>query len=350
MINPMDLSNGQNRRFVVNAPVLGALLVLVGCLAPPALTRQSTPSAPQHQGNTRAPGPRVHALQITVLSTMLADAGIGEWGFAALIDVDGHRILFDTGAHPDTVRMNAQELGIDLSGVEDVVLSHFHSDHTAGLVTLRQTLAGRSPAALSRAHVGQGFFWSRPDTRGELNQMIAERSRYEAIGGTFIEEAELRQLHPGVWLTGAVPRVHPERNWGPAGKVRTPNGISEDFIPEDLSLVVDTDEGLVVVSGCGHAGIINTLEFAQARIRRAPIYAAVGGFHLFELDDARLNWTADHLRRLGVVNLLGGHCTGIEAVYRIRQRSRLTRKSCVVSAVGSSFTLGKGIDPKDVAR
>src|SRR5262252_10103996 len=88
---------------------------------------------------------RVSALKITVLSTMLADAGIGEWGFAALVEVDGKRILFDTGARPRTVLENARELGIDLSNITDVVLSHNHGDHTGGLLTLRRELAKQNP-------------------------------------------------------------------------------------------------------------------------------------------------------------------------------------------------------------
>src|ERR1700761_5984002 len=75
----------------------------------------------------------VKALKVTVLSTMLADDGIGEWGFAALVEADGRRILVDTGARPDTVLINARELGIDLSHVPTVVLTHFHDDHIGGL-------------------------------------------------------------------------------------------------------------------------------------------------------------------------------------------------------------------------
>lgn len=180
--------------------------------------------------------------------------------------------------------------------------------------------------------------------------MIAERARYEGTGAKFVDTPELRELYPGVWLTGAVPRVHPERNYGPPRKLQSPQGMTDDTLPEDLSLVVDTNAGLVVISGCGHAGIVNTLEFAEGRVRRAPVHAVIGGFHLFELDDARLDWTADQLRRLNVMNLIGAHCTGIEAVYRIRERAGLTRKTCVVGAVGSSFTLGKGIDPRGLAK
>src|SRR5205814_7697770 len=92
---------------------------------------------------------RVGSLRILVLSTMLADEGVGEWGFAALVEVDGHRILFDTGARPNTVLENARELKVDLAGVPEVVLSHNHSDHTGGLLTLRRDVKARDEAALT---------------------------------------------------------------------------------------------------------------------------------------------------------------------------------------------------------
>jgi 7,8-dihydropterin-6-yl-methyl-4-(beta-D-ribofuranosyl)aminobenzene 5'-phosphate synthase len=114
--------------------------------------------------------------------------------------------------------------------------------------------------------------------------------------------------------------------------------------------VFDTDRGLVILAGCGHAGIVNTIEYARKAVRDAPIHAIVGGLHLYALDDERLNWTADQLKANGLENLLGAHCTGIEAVYRIRQRAGLDRKAAVVGAVGSSFVLGTGIDPRDLAQ
>ena len=84
---------------------------------------------------------KVRSARITILSTMLADTkGVGEWGFAALVEADGHRLLFDTGARPDTVLVNARELGVDLTAVTEVILSHHHRDHTGGLLTLRRAL------------------------------------------------------------------------------------------------------------------------------------------------------------------------------------------------------------------
>jgi 7,8-dihydropterin-6-yl-methyl-4-(beta-D-ribofuranosyl)aminobenzene 5'-phosphate synthase len=95
---------------------------------------------------------------------------------------------------------------------------------------------------------------------------------------------------------------------------------------------------------------VNTAEYARKRVREAPIHAVVGGAHLFALSDERLDWTADRLRAFGLFHLLGAHCTGLEAVYRLRARAALTRATAVVAAVGSSFELGKGIDPLNLAR
>jgi 7,8-dihydropterin-6-yl-methyl-4-(beta-D-ribofuranosyl)aminobenzene 5'-phosphate synthase len=295
--------------------------------------------------------PRVHALRIQILSTMLSDEGIGEWGFGAIVDVDGHRILFDTGFHPTNVLDNARDLKVDLTSVPEVVLSHNHSDHTGGLLTLRRAVKDDHPDALRRVHVGRGLFWSRPAADGaERNLPLRERDSYAAAGLTFVEHDAPQQILPGVWLTGPVPRVHPERNWSGTGQVRSPRGLVEDNIPEDQSLVFDTDRGLVILAGCGHAGIVNTVDYARKIVRAAPVHAIVGGLHLFPLPDDRLDWTADQLKAAGIENLLGAHCTGIEAVYRIRQRAGLARASAVVGAVGSSFELGKGIDPRDLAR
>lgn len=317
-------------RFVVPAVLL--------VLAAPCLFGQS----PAHDA--------VQNLKITVLSTMLSDNGIGEWGFAALVETDGHRILVDTGAKPDTVLLNARELNLDLSDVREVVLTHNHDDHVGGLLTLRREFMKKNPAALSIVHVGKGIFYSRPKDGREENVMLALRKEYEATGGKFVEHDGPAELFPGAWLTGPIPRPYPERNWSVTGKVQTPSGLVEDNIPEDQSLVLNTNKGLVVVSGCGHAGIVNTLTFAEKQFPSTPVYALVGGFHLFAATDEQLDWTADKLKGFGVSYLIGAHCTGIEAVYRIRQKLDLPRHSAVVGAVGASFVLGEGIHPGRIAQ
>jgi 7,8-dihydropterin-6-yl-methyl-4-(beta-D-ribofuranosyl)aminobenzene 5'-phosphate synthase len=297
-------------------------------------------------------GYRVKSLKVTTLSTMLAEEGIGEWGFAALVEADGRRILFDTGMRPETVLQNARELGIDLSGVTDVILSHHHGDHTGGLVTLRRELSGKTPAALSRVHVAPGIFSSRrrPDQQGEVNPTIALKSEIEASGATFVEHRSAEEIYPGVWLTGPIPRPHPERNWGPPASLLTNGGLVADSIPEDMALIINTDRGMVVIVGCGHAGTINTVEYGRKILGPEPVYALIGGLHLFAATDSALAWTAGRLRQAKLSYLLGGHCTGIEAVYRIRELAALGRKRAVVAAVGSSFDARKGIDPLVLAQ
>ena len=244
---------------------------------------------------------------------------------------------------------------IDLAKVEQVILSHNHADHTGGLLKLRRELSAGTPSALSVAHVSKGIFLSRLEgPSGERNTMIATRKEYEAGGGKFIEHATAEQIFPGAWLTGPVPRKYPERNWTMGGKtreIRMPDGsLAEDTVPEDQSLVLDTDRGLVVITGCAHAGIINTLDYARQRVREAPAYAVIGGLHLFETADDRLAWTGAKLREFGLANLLGAHCTGIEAVYRLRQATGLERRNCLVGAVGATFDLDEGIKPGRIAR
>jgi 7,8-dihydropterin-6-yl-methyl-4-(beta-D-ribofuranosyl)aminobenzene 5'-phosphate synthase len=294
------------------------------------------------------------AVKVTVLSTMLAGdpwRGIGEWGFAALVEVDGRRLLVDAGQRAETVLRNAAELKIDLSDVTDLVLTHNHGDHTGGLITLRREMMKKHPKALSRAHVAKGIFDPRPGPGGaERNGLLPFKAEYESLGGQFVEHAGPVQLSPGVWLTGPVPRVHPERNWSAPGRVQSAAGLTEDTIPEDASVIVDTPDGLVLVSGCGHAGVVNLVEYARKAVRQAPVVAAVGGFHLFAASDETLAWTGGKLKEAGLRYLIGAHCTGLEAVYRLRALLGLPRDHAVVGAVGSSFTLGTGIAPMALAR
>ena len=221
---------------------------------------------------------------------------------------------------------------------------------------LRRELAKKNPAALSRVHVPKGIFYPRPGPDGrEGNGLLPLKGQYEATGGTFVEHAGPATLMPGVTMLGPVPRVHPERNFGsprggPVGRVQTPEGLVEDNVPEDTSLVIDTAEGLVLLSGCGHSGIINAMEYARKTVRTAPVYAAMGGFHLFAASDQTLAWTAAKLKEFGVRHLMGAHCTGIEAVYRLRQLVGLSRETAIVGAVGASYTHGKGFDPTALAQ
>jgi 7,8-dihydropterin-6-yl-methyl-4-(beta-D-ribofuranosyl)aminobenzene 5'-phosphate synthase len=298
-----------------------------------------------------AVGGQTRELKVTVLSTMLADAGIGEWGYAALVEADGKKFLFDTGASPDVVLKNAATLGIDLSVVEDVVVSHHHDDHTSGLLSLRRELLLKNPNAMSRVHVSGNIFTPRLKADGsDGNGLTPIRGPYEATGGRFILHEGPTELAPGVWFTGPVPRKFPETNWSDQGlRIHTSTGDTADNIPDDAALVFDTSDGLVILTGCGHAGIVNIATYAQTITAKKTVFAVIGGLHLFAKPDDVVDWTGAQLKRVGVKYLLAGHCTGIEATMRLRRVIGLDRHTAPVSSVGSSFTLHKGIYPGKLA-
>ena len=295
-----------------------------------------------------------HALKVTVLVTNLGGdpyEGDGEWGYSALVEVDGHKILYDTGLSADLVLRNAKALKIDLSDIEDVVLSHNHYDHVGGLMSLRREFSKINPRAISRVHVGAGIFEPRWSESGEdRNGLRLIRAEYLATGGAFVVHDKPTELFPGVWLTGPVPRTNDEKNWTPGLSLDTPQGRREDNVPEDSALLFNTGRGMIILTGCAHAGIVNITEYARRIIGNKPIVAMIGGLHLFSASDQTLAWTGAKLKSYGVLSLLAGHCTGIEATFRLRESLGLSRKTAVVSAVGSSFTLGQGIDPRRLAQ
>jgi 7,8-dihydropterin-6-yl-methyl-4-(beta-D-ribofuranosyl)aminobenzene 5'-phosphate synthase len=293
---------------------------------------------------------KVGKLKVTILSTMLADQGIGEWGFSALIEADGRKILFDTGARPETVLGNAKELGIDLSDVTEVFMSHGHTDHTGGLMTLRREFSKRNPNAFSIVHIGEGAFYPRPESSPYSQSLTQLKADFEKSGGKFIMYQKPTEIYPNVWITGPVPRTNDEKNWSGSGKVALPNGqVVADNVPEDQSMVFDTNEGLVIVSGCGHAGVVNTVEYARQMVT-APAATLIGGFHLFNLSDERLQWTAEKLKGYGLRTFVGAHCTGIDAVFYLKSKLDLEKHYAVVGAIGTTYELGKGITPGKLSK
>ena len=284
---------------------------------------------------------QIDDFKITILSTMLSDSYTGEWGFAALIEVDGDKILFDTGKREKTVIQNATELKIDLNNIENVFLSHNHQDHTGGLLSLKE----KYTSSFSKAHVGEGIFYSRPRKDGRDHYLFENKDKFKKAGIHFITYKTPTQILPKVWTTGYVPRVYNEKNWSKLGKIINEEGNKkEDTIPEDQSLFFDTKNGIVLVSGCGHAGLINTLEHVSNILPNRPIYKIIGGFHLLRLDDEKLEWTANKMKKLGVKYFVGAHCTGINPTYMIRNYMNATKDQVLVGSVGTYITQ-EGITP-----
>ncbi len=170
---------------------------------------------------------------------MLADLkGVGEWGFSALVETDSTRILFDVGGHPTTVRDNAAELKVDLSGIQAVVLSHNHYDHTAGLPVLRQKFAdGKTPIdRLHRARILPPRHRPCRHDAGRLPWPIRPR----------VGSSRWSENSPGLHrrlLTGPIPRKYPEKNYPHNRYIRTATSTQEDNVSEDMSMIIETPRG-----------------------------------------------------------------------------------------------------------
>lgn len=307
------------------------LLLLMGVAAGPLTAQQQN-----HE---------VKQLKITILSTMLAQQpGIGEWGFSALVEADSIKILFDAGGREKTVLENAKEMKIDLSTVPTLILSHSHDDHTVGWLPLRSAVSATAKNALAITHVAPGFFATRIMPNGTENSNRQKDSLlYVQTGARIVEHNYFQEIFPGIYLTGLVPRKYPEKNYTAGVKRKTAAGkVVEDDIPEDMSLVIRTDKGLVLLSGCGHSGIINSIEHVRSNLPKQSLLAAIGGFHLLQSSDEQIKWTADQLKASGIRYFMGAHCTGIEPVYQIRKWAGLKRGECIVGSVGATFDLDKG--------
>ena len=153
-------------------------------------------------------------IRITVLSTMVADYDyLGEWGFSALIESGGEKLLFDTGFRENTVLENAESLRVDLSAVEHVFRNHNHLDHTGGLIRLRESLMSINPKAMQYVHVGKGIFLERVSDGKNWNTFMGYKEKLLSLGVEFIYHESREEILPNICTSGLVPRYHNEKNW-----------------------------------------------------------------------------------------------------------------------------------------
>lgn len=283
---------------------------------------------------------QVSKLKVTVLSTMMTDlSGVGEWGFSALVEADSTRILFDAGLKPRTVIMNASELKLSLANIPSLVLSHNHTDHTGGVLALET--AYKDSGSFRRIYTGPGFFERDAVPVGLRKETDSVRLVKEGI--IFETVPAFRAIAPGIYLTGPTPRRFDEKNYPPGKKLKTSSGEIEDNIPEDMSMIIVVSQGLVVLSGCGHAGVINTVTQAMEHFPGKKVIAVIGGLHLLDTPESKIDWTAAQLKDAGVRYFVGAHCTGLNSVYQLRASMQLPKEQCRVGTVGMTFSPDKGI-------
>jgi 7,8-dihydropterin-6-yl-methyl-4-(beta-D-ribofuranosyl)aminobenzene 5'-phosphate synthase len=256
-------------------------------------------------------------MRITVLcdnSVGPIAGAIGEHGFAALLEpVGGEPLLFDTG-QGFALLHNARSMGKDLSRVRKVLLSHGHHDHAGGLMALLRD--GIEREVFAHETVFQPRYRVKDTGESYPIGMPHSREEYEAAGARFSLSADLREIAAGVMLTGGVPRVTPFEV-GDRGLFRDSSGKEVDTTPDDQSLVIDTAKGLVVLLGCCHAGIVNTLEHVSRMTGRRDFHAVVGGTHLGFCGNEQFEQTVAALKRVGIKKLAVSHCTGFAAAARL---------------------------------
>jgi 7,8-dihydropterin-6-yl-methyl-4-(beta-D-ribofuranosyl)aminobenzene 5'-phosphate synthase len=257
---------------------------------------------------------------------------LAEAGLSMLIETNGRRVLFDTG-YSDAFLANARNMGVDMDHLDWIALSHGHSDHTWGLgMLLRHYDMTESP---DRTRAG---LIAHPKALGakrhlgipELGSLIAE----EKLASFF----DLTLTADPVWLTdslvalGEIERITDFEKPEPLGERLEDGAFVPDDIPDDTALAYVSDTGLVVIAGCAHAGICNTVEQAKRVTGVDKVRAVLGGFHLQEAKPERLGPTADYLAALDLEGLWCCHCTDLAAKISLAAK-------CPVREVGSGMKL-----------
>lgn len=256
---------------------------------------------------------------------------LAEHGLAFHLQAVCRSLLFDTG-QSDLLLHNALKLRISLADTEAIVLSHGHSDHTGGIDAARKAAPKARlflhPAALSPKFAGN------PDGTGRpigMDAVSAEAIRH--AGEAVVWTAKPTEVLDGIFVTGEIPRPNTfEDTGGPF--FRDAAGAQPDPLLDDQALYFDTQEGLVVLFGCAHSGVVNTLEYVQHLTGGRPIHAILGGLHLLTASPERMEKTIAAFRRLDIQRLAPAHCTGLPA---LTQLWTTFPERCFSCAVGASW-------------
>jgi len=256
-------------------------------------------------------------VRITTLSENTANYGyLAEWGLSILVEVNETRILMDTGLSFSAVH-NAQLMGIDLSTIDCIVLSHGHADHTGGL---REVLKIRGEVeVIAHPNIWAAKHAQRNKEGVQYNGIPFLREELESRGARFKLVREPVHITKQVMTTGEIPMFSGYEEIENNLFVKETGKLYPDPLADDLALIIDTDFGLVVILGCAHRGIINTVRHAQNLTGKKLVYAVMGGTHLFRASEERLEKTIVDLKEIGLQRLGVSHCTGFRASARLAQ-------------------------------
>ena len=256
-------------------------------------------------------------VRITTLSENTANYGyLAEWGLSILVEVNETRILMDTGFSFSEV-YNAQLMGIDLSTIDCIVLSHGHADHTGGL---REVLKIKGEVeVIAHPDIWAAKHVQRNKEGIQYNGIPFLREELESRGARFNLVREPYHIAEHILTTGEISMLSNYEEIENNLFVKEAGMFRPDPLADDLALIIDIDFGLVVVLGCAHRGMINTLRHAKDLTGKELVYAAIGGTHLFRASEERMERTIADLKETGIQRIGVSHCTGFRASARLAQ-------------------------------
>ncbi len=260
------------------------------------------------------------------------DSGMwGEHGISYLIEKGNQRILFDTGTSWEILDHNLKKKKMTLDNVSHVVLSHGHYDHTGGLLWVLSQL--KMPTLVADPII----FNQKYSDRGEGKELVEigipfTREQIEEKAN-LLRSAEPVEIMESVIVTGRIPRITSFEKAPQSMLVEIDGEKQPDTILDDRSIVLQTEKGLVLLTGCCHAGIINTLFEIRSRFGK-PVYAITGGIHLVGASEERVQKTIEALRdEYKQAEMYFNHCTGLDAIIALTNAFGKQVKPCYAGTI-----------------
>ena len=261
------------------------------------------------------------AVRATVICENSVYGNLGamaEHGWSVWIETPGASYLFDTGEGV-SLRNNLRVLGKNVSGGDAILLSHHHVDHTGGLLDAIGEVGSRTRQVPIYAHPDL-FKLSYSERNGALTFIAVPHARraLETAGADFRLDAGWRNVGEGIVMTGEIPRH--TRFETPDTAMRHENAQGRlvlDPVRDDQPVVIDTSDGLVVILGCSHAGIINILHYIVERTGTSQIHTVMGGTHLGPAGEEMVAGTIAALHAFDIERIGVSHCTGPQVAARM---------------------------------